>query len=154
MWTYNSAFLKAYGKVASIYRYPQFPLALKAWDDSLVVLGSAYRNDSIFKRGTIVTAINQQTPVQLLDTIYQYISTDGYGVNHKSQIISGNFPGWYKTILGDADSIYTIRYIDSTGIEKETKVKAYRPVVDTSRQGRQETRGIRLTRRKYDNSTC
>lgn len=141
-------FSKAYGKVASIYRYPQFPLALKVWDDSLVVLGSAYRNDSIFKRGTIVTAINQQTPVQLLDTIYQYISTDGYGVNHKSQIISGNFPGWYKTILGDADSIYTIRYIDSTGIEKETRVKAYRPVVDTSRQGRQETRGSMLTRRE------
>jgi C-terminal processing protease CtpA/Prc len=141
-------FSKAYGKVAAMYRYPQFPLALKVWDDSLVVLGSAYRNDSIFKRGTIVTAINQRRPAQLLDTMYQYISTDGYGVNHKSQIISGNFPGWYKTILGDADSIYTIRYIDSTGVEKETMLKAYKPVVDTSRQGRQETRGQRLTRRE------
>ncbi|MFZ6024100.1 MAG: S41 family peptidase [Bacteroidota bacterium] len=141
-------FSKVYGKVAAMYRYPQFPLALKVWDDSLVVLGSAYRNDSIFKRGTIVTAINQRTPVQLLDTMYQYISTDGYGINHKSQVISGNFPGWYKTILGDADSVYTIRYIDSTGIEKETMVKAYRPVLDTSRQGRQETRGRGLTRRE------
>jgi len=141
-------FSKAYGKVAAMYRYPQFPLALKVWDDSLVVLGTAYRNDSIFKRGTIVTAINQRTPVQLLDTMYQYTSTDGYGVNHKSQVISGNFPGWYKTILGDADSIYTIRYIDSTGKEKETTLKAYRPVIDTSRQGRQAIRETRLTRRE------
>lgn len=141
-------FSKAYGKIAPMYRYPQFPLALKVWDDSLVVLGSAYRNDSIFKRGTIVTAINQRTPVQLLDTMYQYISTDGYGVNHKSQVISGNFPGWYKTILGDADSVYNIRYLDSTGREKETTLKAYRPVVDTSRQGRQETRETRFTRRE------
>lgn len=141
-------FSKGYGKVAAMYRYPQFPLALKVWDDSLVVLGSAYRNDSIFKRGTIVTAINQRSPVQLLDTMYQYISTDGYGVNHKSQIISGNFPGWYKTILGDADSVYSIRYIDSTGTEKETTLRAYRPVVDTNRQTRQETRESRLTRRE------
>jgi len=141
-------FSKAYGRVAAQYRYPQFPLALKVWDDSLVVLGSAYRNDSIFKRGTIVTAINRQTPVQLLDTMYQYISTDGYGINHKSQIISSNFPGWYKTILGDADSLYTIRYIDSTGIEKETTLKAYRPVVDTGRRTRPEPRGQTLTRRE------
>lgn len=141
-------FSKAYGKVAAMYRYPQFPLSLKVWDDSLVVLGSAYRNDSIFKRGTIITAINGRTPVQLLDTIYQYISTDGYGVNHKSQTVSGNFPGWYKTILGDVDSVYNIRYIDSTGNEKKTMLKAYRPVVDTSRQGRQETRGQGLIRRE------
>ncbi len=135
-------FSKAYGKVAAMYRYPQFPLALKVWDDSLVVMGTAYGNDSIFKRGTIVTAINQRTPAQLLDTMYQYISTDGYGVNHKSQMVSGNFPGWYKTIMGDGDSVYTIRYIDSIGTEKETTLKAYRPVVDTSQQARQEARGL------------
>lgn len=140
-------FSKAYGKVANMYRFPQFPLSLKAWDDSLVVLGSAYRNDSIFKRGTIVTAINQRKPAALLDTIYQYISTDGYGINHKSQIISSNFPGWYKTILGDADSIYNIRYIDSTGIEKETTIKAYRPVIDTGRK-KPTVRAPELTRRE------
>lgn len=130
-------FSKAYGKVANRYRFPQFPLALKAWDDSLVVLASAYRNDSIFKRGTIVTAINGRSPVQILDTLYQYISTDGYGINHKSQIISGNFPGWYKTIIGDEDSVYHIRYIDSVGQEKATIIKAYRPVMDTARKSQQ-----------------
>ncbi len=140
-------FSKAYGKIAGLYRYPQFPLSIKAWDDSLVVLGSINRNDSIFKRGTIITAINQRTPAQLLDTMYQYISTDGYGINHKSQVISGNFPGWYKTILGDADSVYSIRYIDSTGIEKESIVNAYRPVIDTNRK-KEVLREPRLTRRE------
>ncbi|BFG71144.1 S41 family peptidase [Sediminibacterium sp. KACHI17] len=124
-------FSKAYGKIANRYRFPQFPLALKAWDDSLVVLGSAYNNDSIFKRGTIITAINGRSPVQILDTLYQYISTDGYINNHKSQVISGNFPGWYKTILGDDDSVYVIKYLDSVGQEKVASIKAYRPVVDT-----------------------
>ncbi|MBL0883446.1 MAG: hypothetical protein IBJ16_08920 [Chitinophagaceae bacterium] len=127
-------FSKAYGKIANRYRFPQFPLALKAWDDSLVVLGSAYKNDSVFKRGTIITSINSRSPVEILDTIYQYISTDGYITNHKSQVVSGNFPGWYKTILGDNDSVYVIRYIDSLGQEKETNIKAYRPVIDTTQK--------------------
>ena len=141
-------FSKAYGKVAAMYRYPQFPLSLKVWDDSLVVLASAYRNDSIFKRGTVVTAINRQTPAQLLGAMYPYISTDGNGLNHKSQVISGNFPGWYKTIFGDSDSVYTIRYIDTTGTEKETTIKAYRPVIDTGKRTQQQTGGLRLTRRE------
>lgn len=140
-------FSKAYGKIANRYRFPQFPLALKAWDDSLVVLGSAYNNDSIFKRGTIVTAINGRTPIQILDTLYPYISTDGYVTNHKSQVISGNFPGWYKTIFGDNDSVYLIRYIDSLGQEKETSIKAYRPVIDTVRKQIQNTTPT-LTRRE------
>lgn len=152
-------FSKAYGKVASRYRYPQFPLALKAWDDSLIVIGSAYKNDSVFKRGTVVTTINGQSPRQILDTLYQYISTDGYGWNHKSQIISGNFPGWYKTILGDADSMYTIQYIDSSGIEKTAHIKSYRPVIDTTRKeetvvaiaeqfSRRELRKLRLQNKR------
>ena len=127
-------FSKAYGKIANRYRFPQFPLALKAWDDSLVVLGSAYNNDSIFKRGTVITAINGQSPVEILDTLYQYLSTDGYITNHKSQVISGNFPGWYKTIFGDSDSAYVIRYLDSLGQEKEANIKAYRPVIDSNRK--------------------
>jgi hypothetical protein len=140
-------FSKAYGKIANRYRFPQFPLALKAWDDSLVVLGSAYNNDSIFKRGTIVTAINGRSPVEILDTLYQYISTDGYITNHKSQVISGNFPGWYKTIWGDGDSIYVIKYIDSLGQEKEAGIKAYRPITDTTKKQIRETTPT-LTRRE------
>lgn len=132
-------FSKAYGKIANRYRFPQFPLALKAWDDSLVVLASAYKTDPVFKRGTIITAINGRSPAQVLDTLYQYISTDGYGINHKSQIISSNFPGWYKTILGDADSLYAVRYIDSLGQENEVLIKAYRPVVDTARKAQSIT---------------
>jgi hypothetical protein len=132
-------FSKAYGKVAQQYRYPQFPLSIKAWDDSLVVLASAYRNDSIFKRGTIITAINGQSPRVILDSLYQFISTDGYADNHKSQVLSNSFPGWYKTIYGDADSVYRIRYIDTQGNEQEAERKAYRPVIDTSKQGRANT---------------
>jgi hypothetical protein len=127
-------FSKNYGRIANRYRYPQFPLALKAWDDSLVVLASVYPNDRIFKRGTIVTAINGLAPQQLFDSIFPYISTDGYADNYKSQLISGNFPGWYKTIFGDADSVYRITYLDSTGHEQSTAIHAYNPAKDSTHQ--------------------
>ena len=93
-------FSKAYTKKAALYRYPQFPLLLKAWGDSLVVLNSAIPRDSVFKRGTIITGINGRTNRQILDTLFGFISTDGYSDNYKNQVISGNFPAWYKTIFG------------------------------------------------------
>ncbi len=84
---------KKYIKAIRSMRLPQFPLAMKTWDDSLVVLGSAFRKDSVFKRGTIVTAINGKKPPELLDSMFQFIGTDGYSNNFKSQLVSFSFPG-------------------------------------------------------------
>jgi hypothetical protein len=108
-------FSKAYTKKAVRFRYPQFPLFIKAWDDSLVVVNSLFRNDPVFKRGTIITGINGKTNRQLLDTFFQFIPSDGYAFNYKNVAVSGNFPGWYTTILG-LDSIYHISYIDSLSL--------------------------------------
>ncbi|GAC1441295.1 MAG: S41 family peptidase [Sediminibacterium sp.] len=124
-------FSKAYRKIAGRYRFPQFPLALKTWDDSLVVLGSAFAGDTIFKRGTIITSINGRTNRQLLDTFFQFISTDGYSDNYKNQLVSINFPAWYKTILG-TDSNYTITYIGTNGKETTTVIKNFSPPRDTT----------------------
>ena len=126
-------FSKAYGKVASSFRYPLFPLAIKTWQDSLVVLSSILPKDSIFKRGTVITSINGMSNRSLLDTIFRFISTDGYADNYKSQLISGNFAGWLKTILG-IDSTYTISYIDTAGHEATTVIRSFSP--DTSTQSR------------------
>jgi C-terminal processing protease CtpA/Prc len=128
-------FSKAYTKNAIQFRFPSLPLYLKAWDDSLVVLANASQQDPVFKRGTIITGINGRTNRQLLDTLFRFISSDGYAFNYKNQVVSGNFPLWYKTILG-VDSVYNISYIDSTGKEASAIVKNYKPVVDTSKRGR------------------
>jgi hypothetical protein len=122
-------FSKAYAKIATRFRYPQFPLMLKAWGDSLVVLNSQFPNDSIFKRGTIITGINGRNNRQLLDTFFRFISTDGYSNNYKNQAVSSNFAGWYKTIIG-LDSVYHISYIDSSGKEAVAVVKNFIPHKD------------------------
>jgi hypothetical protein len=37
---------------------PSFPLYLKVWDDTMIVLSNLHRTDSILKRGTQITSIN------------------------------------------------------------------------------------------------
>jgi len=124
---------KAYDRLASKNRYPQFPLYLKVWGDSLVLLGSAFPKDSTLKRGTIITSVNGKNARQLLDPIYDVISTDGYSDNYKSQVVSNNFPAWYKAVFG-LDSIYHVAYIDSSGKEATTTVRNFAPVKDTAKR--------------------
>ncbi len=127
-------FSKAFTKLSEKHRYPQFPLYFKVWDDSLVVLGNTFQRDSLLKRGTIVTSINGKTNRQLLDGMFDIISTDGYSNNYKNQVLSNNFPAWYRTVYG-LDSQYTIKYIDSLGKEATTVIKNFtpaKPVKDTS----------------------
>jgi hypothetical protein len=126
-------FSKSFTKKAAQFRYPAFPLNVKAWADSLVVLNSLQPGDSIFKRGTIITGINGVSNRQLLDTLFQFISSDGYAMNYKNQVVSGNFPAWYKTVMG-LDTSYAISYIDSTGKEATATIKNVMPGFDTSKK--------------------
>lgn len=114
-------------KLYAAYKYPQFPLQLKVWKDSAVVIGNVYTKDSVLKRGTIVTAINQVSIKPLVDSLYSIISTDGNSINFKSQVLTNNFAGWYKARFGNADSLYQITYIDSTGYATTTSIAAYVP---------------------------
>jgi len=109
------------------YRFPQFPLQLKVWKDSAVVIWNLHLKDSIFKRGTVVTGINQLPIKHLVDSMYGIISTDGNSINFKSQVLTNNFAGWYKARFGDADSVYQISYIDSAGNAKTSSILAYVP---------------------------
>jgi hypothetical protein len=109
------------------YRFPQFPLQLKVWKDSAVVIGNLYTKDSILKRGTIVTSINQLPVSALVDSMYRIISTDGNSINFKSQVLTNGFSSWYKARFGNQDSVYQISYIDSLGNKQTTQIAAYAP---------------------------
>ncbi|MDE3251750.1 MAG: peptidase S41 [Bacteroidota bacterium] len=119
-------FSRRFTKNSSGYRYPSFPLYLKAWNDSLVVLANLLPGDSTLKRGTIITGINGYSNRALLDTLFRFIGSDGYAFNYKNQVVSGNFPAWYKTIIG-LDSVYTIQYVDSTGKNAIARLSNYMP---------------------------
>jgi len=112
-------------------RSAQFPLLLKVWNDSAVVIANVSATDSTLQRGTIVTAINGKPTSQILDSLCQLIGTDGYANNFKYQAISFNFPAYYRNAFG-SDSLYAVTYVDTTGLLKERTLKAFFPKPDST----------------------
>ena len=106
---------------------PQFPIQIKAWEDSMVILENAFRKDSILKRGTIITKINGLSTQKIRDSIFNIISTDGNSINHKNQVLSNSFPYWYNSVIG-TDSVYRIEYYDSSGKFQTALVNNYVPI--------------------------
>lgn len=132
-------FSRRYTNAASKALLPVFPLAIKTWNDSLVVLSSAFRGDSVFTRGTVILSINNRSPKDMLDSMFQFISTDGYSNNFKSQVVSFNFGTHYKMAFG-LDSTHLIRFLDSNKRERAVVIRNYDPKTDTfSRRGRRPT---------------
>lgn len=112
-----------------------FPLSLKLWDDTAVVAANLNRRDSLLKRGVQVNKINGRSIKEIVDTLFEYISTDGYNTTHKYQTLSnrGYFGSLYTSLFGFADS-YNIEYTDSTGQRRNASIKTYYPSSDTIRR--------------------
>lgn len=110
-------------------RLPQFPLQLKAWKDSLVVLNN-FLKDSFLTRGTIITSINGRPNRVLLDSMYSLIGGDGYTNAFQEQLISFYFPQYYKSTFGINDT-FSVNYIDSLSNEKQIKIPYFKPLSDS-----------------------
>lgn len=123
---------KGYVKFMANHRTTQFPLSVKAWGDSLVVTGNAIRTDTVFKRGTIITSINGMSNRQVLDSMFRYISIDGYADNFRNQLTSIYFPLFYNLAFGLKDS-NVITYITPNGMEAIGTIKNFVPVKDTAK---------------------
>ena len=111
---------KNYSKYYNTQRIKVFPVFLKVWDDSAVVVHNLSIGDTALRRGTIVISINGIPIKKIIDSICQLISTDGYSNTFKYQLISFNFPAFYNNTYG-VDSNYAIQYID-TGGNREKKI--------------------------------
>jgi C-terminal processing protease CtpA/Prc len=126
-------FSKQFNQEATKFLYPIFPLQIKTWGDSLVVLGRYNVADSMLKRGTIITSINGKKTKEILKAMFKLVSTDANANNHKSQVITGNFPLWHKYCFG-LDSIYSVGYIKENGMEDIVTIKWFKPIIDTSKK--------------------
>jgi hypothetical protein len=123
---------KAFNRYIDTASSLAFPFALKFWSDTMVISANLRRKDPILQRGTIVTSINGYTTRDLTDTLFNYITTDGYSMNGKYQSLSTGFAfaNLYKNVIGLTDS-FDIHYIDSLGFESQTYVKPYDFRADT-----------------------
>lgn len=124
---------KNYLRYLDTVRMKQFPLSIKLWDDSAVVYANLNRGDTIIARGTVVKSINEKPINYYRDSLFQFISMDGYGIINKYQTLSnmGSFSGWYRNIFGLADQ-FTIGYTNEFGREKKTTIPVFNPRKDSS----------------------
>src|SRR4030095_10803262 len=97
------------------------------------VAANLFRKDSILTRGTVVKKINHQPISTILDTLCQYISSDGHNLTHKYQALSnrGGFGAAFTSIFGQKEN-YFIDYLGSDGVEKSATIPSYNPKTDTA----------------------
>jgi hypothetical protein len=124
---------KSYSKYLDTVRIARlFPLSLKLWNDTAVVAANLNRRDSLLTRGTVITKINGWPMASITDTLFRYLSSDGYNITHKYQSLSnrGFFGSLYSSIFGFSQQ-YAIEYRDSTGTLRNTVITPYYPGADS-----------------------
>jgi hypothetical protein len=128
---------KGYNRWAAGKRFPSFPLFLRIWNDSMIVTGNLNRRDSLIKRGTVLTSINGLRTKELAQTLFGFMTEDGYANNVNYQRLGSNFPYYHRNVFGLYKN-YSITYLDSTGKELKASLPLYDPAADTL-----DKRGIR-----------
>ena len=112
-----------------------FPLNIKAWKDTVVVTSNINRKDSNVTRGVVLQSIDGRPIQEIMDTLFRYLSADGYNISHKYQTLSnpGVFRSLYASIYGLRPKVH-VTYLDGAGYLKEADVTIYDPVADTPTQ--------------------
>ncbi|HTB52760.1 MAG TPA: S41 family peptidase [Ferruginibacter sp.] len=103
---------------------PSFPLYLKVWNDTMVVIRNLNAKDSIIKKGMLITSINGITNKEMIQEMFAYLPVDGYAENVNYIRLSNNFPYFHRNIYGIYKN-YQVDYIDSAGSEKTTLLPLY-----------------------------
>src|SRR5258705_7528102 len=130
---------KAFMKYRDTINNKIFPLSLKIWpgtsptDDTATIAANLFRKDTILTRGVVLKKINNQPVSTIIDTLCQYISSDGHNMTHKYQTLSnrGGFGAAFTSIFGQKEN-YFIDYLGSDGIEKTASIPSYNPRADSA----------------------
>jgi hypothetical protein len=124
---------KAYLKWAENRRLPAFPLFLKVWNDTMAVTGNLDRKDSIFKRGTLITAVNGISNHNIIQKMFDYLPEDGYANNINYIRLSANFSYYHRNIYGISKN-YIVSHKDISGIERTDTLPVYIAPRDSTRK--------------------
>ena len=110
-----------------------FPISVKCWEDTMMVLGNLDIKDSVLNRGVQILSINGRSAKQIIDTLSEYISGDGFNRTHPDQILSGwgSFGNYYRLYL-DTSSQIMFNYLDRQGLEQSVIRSLYIPKKDAT----------------------
>jgi hypothetical protein len=101
-----------------------FPLSVKIWDDTVVVIQNRSSRESRLKRGTLIDSLDGIPVSALLDTMYQYISADGNNLVAQNQLLSlgTNFGSLYITLFGWKEA-FRLSYRNEFGTPESVLVR-------------------------------
>jgi hypothetical protein len=114
-----------------------FPLYIKAWPDTVFVTANLNRRDSNIYRGVILKKIDNRPIEKVIDSLFSFLSTDGYNLTHKYQTLSngGTFRNLYATAFGLRMKT-PVEYLDTAGQLRTANLLLYNPRADTPRISR------------------
>jgi hypothetical protein len=116
-----------------------FPLYIKTWPDTVVVMANVNRKDSTIHRGVILQKLDNRPMNTVLDSLFSFITTDGYNQTHKYQTLSNGsaFRNLYATAFGLKTRI-PVEYIDTLGQLRTANLGLYSVRADSTRRARTE----------------
>jgi Peptidase family S41 len=114
---------------------PSFPLFLKIWSDTMVVAYNMNTNDSVIKKGTIITSINGIHSAEIINIMFDYMVEDGYSENVNYIRLSTSFPYFHRNIFG-LYKTYNVGYIDADGNEKYISIPFHNISTDSLKKGK------------------
>lgn len=138
---------KAYNKWINNKQTPSFPLFMKVWNDTMAITGNINRRDSVLKRGTLVTGINGLNNTKMIETLFGYMTEDGYANNVNYLRLSNNFPYYHRNVFG-LSTTYSVNYLDSLGKEQTVKISLFNPPKDTTKRKRIAPPPVKKTKRE------
>lgn len=107
-----------------------FPLHLKCWADTMIVLSDVDPADNTVPRGSRITAIDGMTPRAIRDAMFQFLPTDGYAQNLNDHRLSTAFPALHRNIFG-LRKTYDISLQKPDGTDTTLSINAFRPNPNT-----------------------
>jgi len=127
---------------------PSFPLYLKVWKDSMMVVADLNDKDSLIKNGDFITAINGIKTADMIDYMFHFMVEDGYTENVNYIRLSSDFPYFHRNIFGLYKS-YDVDYTDSNGVAKSVKIPYFTPPADSTKEEKKvKKRKIKITHRE------
>ncbi|MBD0295227.1 MAG: peptidase S41 [Flavisolibacter sp.] len=125
---------KAFARQIGHQRPRLFPLSIKIWDDTAVVTANLNRRDTNIIRGVVLTSIDNKPLQEVRDSLFQFLSADGYNLTHKYQTLSnrGVFNNLYRNVYG-FKPMYQVGFIDTLGQSRTARLSLFVPPKDTSK---------------------
>ncbi len=109
---------------------PSFPLFLKVWKDTMMVIGDLNKKDELIKKGSFITSINGMKTPDMINYMFRYMVEDGYSENVNYIRLSADFPYFHRNIFGLYKN-YEVEYSDSNGIQNNILLPFFSPSPDS-----------------------